>query len=229
MPSSDYVEKVWGIEGCEEIRVSSDYAQDYDSVFPRESKKITIVEDVSSAYTERRGNSWIMRYAEIAQSAFELGRLSTLVCCPSYSIAGKIHDELKATKYLETRETSIEDVMEAVSSSKLIIVAVARGKILEGVELVKDGASLIDSVVIAGVRIECLTSTLQMESEERDGKARSRPCQQGVRVRGYFMRSPALIIVRSGHRRAVRFPGDSATVYLADRRFRDQFWSRMMS
>ena len=37
-------------------------------------------------------------------------------------------------------------------------------------------------------------------------------------------RSPALIIVKQDVGRAVRFPGDNATIYLADRRFRDQFW-----
>jgi hypothetical protein len=38
-----------------------------------------------------------------------------------------------------------------MGSVPIIIIAVAHGKLLEGVELIEDGKSLIDCVVIAGI------------------------------------------------------------------------------
>ncbi len=224
MPPADYVQKVWGIEGCEEIRVSKDYDEDYHSVFPRRSRKVEVIDGVSSAYNQRKGEDWIRRYVEIIQSAFKLGSLSTLVCCPSYSIASKINNELRVEKkYLETRATSVQEVMD-VLGSRLIILAVARGKILEGVEFVKNGASLIDSVVVAGVpypvpddlykwRVKKIMSRLGVSTNEFR----------------YFMQIPALTVVKQAIGRAIRFPADTVSVYLADSRFRDPLFMGELS
>jgi DNA excision repair protein ERCC-2 len=72
MPPADYVERVWGIPGCEEIRITRDYPDDYYSVFPREAKRLEIFENVSTKYDERNDELWT-KYAELIDQAFTKG------------------------------------------------------------------------------------------------------------------------------------------------------------
>ena len=225
MPPSDYVEKVWGISGCEEIRITRDYPQDYYSVFPREAKRLVISEDISSKFEERYEALW-SRYAEIIDTAFSQGRSSTLVCCPSYAIAAKIRDRLKSAVYLENRSTSVETVSNEISAapnSRLVIMAVAHGKILEGVEFVKNGSSLVDSVVVAGVPYPVPDELYQWRLKTIMKRLGISQVNKHNFENEYFMYVPALVTVRQAAGRAIRFPTDTATIYLADRRFRDRF------
>jgi DNA excision repair protein ERCC-2 len=225
MPSKDYVEKVWGIGGCEEIRISKEYPEDYYSVFPRDAKSIEVISDVTTAWQVRKkgGDRWSRRYAEIADAAFNMAKKSVLVSCPSYSVAQRIFESVKSPKYLETRETSIQDVVEKVIESRIVVVAVARGKVLEGVEFVDGNASLVDCVIIAGVPFPVPDELHEWRARkimrrlvvsENDSNFKS----------AYFMREPALTLVRQAVGRAIRFPSDRATIYLADERFGSDFW-----
>lgn len=230
MPPADYVAKVWGISSCQEIRITRDFPEDYYSVFPREAKRLVISNQISSKYNERSDELW-EKYAKIVDEAFGGGKLSTLVCCPSYAIATNIRERLTSPSYLENRSTSLENVLEqmsAVPGSRLVIVAVARGKILEGVEFVRNGSSLVDTVVVAGVpypvpdemykwRLKTIAKRLGI-SEEDQNKFETE----------YFMHVPALVTVRQAIGRAIRFPHDRATVYLADRRFQGRYAEELL-
>ena len=225
MPSADYVAKMWGIEDCAEIRITRDYAQDYNSVFPEDARKFVIFDRISSKLDERNDNLWT-EYAEIIESAFKRGRFSTLVCCPSYDIAAKIHARLKVqTKYLENKTTSVDDVMEELArvNSRLIIMAVARGKMLEGVEFVSSGSSLIDSVVVVGVPYSVPDEMYKWRLKRVMGRLGISSLNQQKFESEYFMHAPALITVKQAIGRAVRFPNDRVIVHLADRRFRGRF------
>ncbi len=225
MPPADYVEKVWGISGCEEVRITRDYPEEYYSVFPRGAKRLEIFENVSTKFDERNDELWT-KYAQVIDQAFTKGRQSTLVCCPSYTIAGKVRDRLKNPSYLENRSTSQQMILDQIFASprsRLIILAVAHGKILEGVEFVNNGSSLVDSVVVVGVPFPVPDEVYKWRLKkivERLGIS-----AKDVRSfeNEYFMHIPALVTVRQAVGRAVRFPSDKATFYLADRRFRDRF------
>ena len=225
MPPADYVERVWGIPGCEEIRITRDYPDDYYSVFPREAKRLEIFENVSTKYDERNDELWT-KYAELIDQAFTKGKQSTLVCCPSYAIAGKVRERIKNPSYLENKSTSQQMVLDQIFASpksRLIILAVAHGKILEGVEFVKNGSSLVDSVVVVGVPFPVPDEVYKWRLK----KIVERLGISAKNVRSfedeYFMHIPALVTVRQAVGRAVRFPSDKAVFYLADRRFRDRF------
>jgi DNA excision repair protein ERCC-2 len=115
------------------------------------------------------------------------------------------------------------DQIFASPKSRLIILAVAHGKILEGVEFVKNGSSLVDSVVVVGVPFPVPDEVYKWRLK----KIVERLGISAKNVRSfedeYFMHIPALVTVRQAVGRAVRFPSDKAVFYLADRRFRDRF------
>jgi DNA excision repair protein ERCC-2 len=233
MPSTDYVEKVWGIEGCSEISVLKKYARDYYSVFSRENLEYRVDAQVTTGWSHRKSGGEMLwrRYAEIVNRAFdEESSLSMLVCCPSYFVAERISNYILPRKFVEDRQTPIEEVKRLIlaSGTRIVVVAVAHGKLLEGVELVEDGRSLIDCVVVAGIpypvpddiyklRFAKVTKRLGIEDGTREIGRFEREC---------FRHQPALMTVRQAIGRAVRYPDDRAKIILADSRFDSTEWRR---
>lgn len=236
MPSRDYVEKVWGIDGCSEISVLRDYAQEYYSVFNKDSIDYQVVQDpqVTTSWGNRKsgGEDLWQRYAQIINRTFEESGLSVLVCCPSYPLAQRISNYIQGPKFVEDRQTPIQEVKKLIlTGGRRIILAVAHGKLLEGVELVENGRSMIDSVVIAGIpypvpddlyklRFAKVTQRLGIE----DGTQ-----EIGQFEREYFRHQPALMTVKQAIGRAARYPEDRAKIILADSRFNGATWKRDLS
>ncbi|HVB12793.1 MAG TPA: helicase C-terminal domain-containing protein [Nitrososphaerales archaeon] len=233
MPSRDYVEKVWGIDGCSEISVLRDYAQEYYSVFSKDSIDFQVIQDpqVTTSWGNRKsgGEDLWQRYAQIINRTFEESNLSVLVCCPSYSLAQRISNYIQVPKFVEDRLTPIQEVKKLIlAGGRRVILAVAHGKLLEGVELVEDEKSLIDCVVIAGIpypvpddlyklRFAKVTQRLGIE----DGTL-----EIGQFEREYFRHQPALMTVKQAIGRAARYPEDRAKIILADSRFNGANWRR---
>ena len=234
MPSSDYVEKVWGIEGCKEISVLRHYAKEYYSVFNKDNLDFKVIEDpqvtTSWSYRQRTGEELWQRYAQIINRTFEEeSKLSVLVCCPSYSVAQRISNYIQAPKFVEDRQTPIQEVKKLIlAGGRRIIIAVAHGKLLEGVELVEEGRSLIDCVVIAGIPYPVPDDLYKL----RFAKVTQRlGIQDGTREIGqfeteYFRHQPALMTVKQAIGRATRYPEDRAKIILADSRFNGASWRR---
>ena len=234
MPSADYIEKVWGIEGCTEISVLRDYSEDYYSVFSRNSLMFQVVDDpeLKSSWGQRRrgGEELWQKYAQIIMTTFEdASKLSTLVCCPSYPVALKISDYIHAPKFVEERQTPIEEVKKLIlAGGRRIIIAVAHGKLLEGVEFVEQGGSLIDSVVVAGIPYPVPDDLYKLrfaKVTERLGIPDGTE-EIGVFEKEYFRHQPALMAVKQAIGRAARYPQDRAKIILADSRFKDAAWRR---
>ena len=233
MPSSDYVEKVWGIDGCREISVLREYAQEYYSVFNRDSLDFQVIQDpqvtTSWSYRKRGGEELWQRYAQIINRTFEESGLSVLVCCPSYSVAQRISNYIQWPKFVEDRQTPIQEVKKLIlAAGRRVILAVAHGKLLEGVELVEDGKSLIDCVVIAGIPYPVPDDLYKL----RFGKVTQRlgiedgTLEIGQFEREYFRHQPALMTVKQAIGRAARYPEDRAKIILADSRFNGANWRR---
>ena len=152
-----------------------------------------------------------------------------LVCCPSYSVAQRISNYIQGPKFVEDRLTPIQEVKKLIlAGGRRVILAVAHGKLLEGIELVEGGKSLIDSVVIAGIpypvpddlyklRFAKVTQRLGIEDGTRE---------IGQFEREYFRHQPALMTVKQAIGRAVRYPEDRARIILADSRFNGANWRR---
>jgi DNA excision repair protein ERCC-2 len=230
MPSSDYVKKVWGIDDCSEISVLKSYSEDYYSVFGRDSRRFEFLQDqhLTTAWGHRGREGLWERYAEIIDNAFEKeSNLSLLVCTPSYWVAERISSHLRAPKFLEDRQTPISEVKNLIlAGGRRVIIAVAHGKLLEGIELVQDGRSLIDCVVIAGIPYPVPDDVYKL----RFAKVTQRlGIQDGTQEIGhfereYFRRQPALMTVKQAIGRAVRYPEDRARIIMADNRYADSSW-----
>ena len=233
MPSRDYVEKVWGIDGCSEISVLRDYAQDYYSVFKKDSIDFQVIQDpqVTTRWGNRKrgGEDLWQRYAQIINRTFEETGLSVLVCCPSYSIAQRISNYIQGPKFVEDRQTPIQEVKKLIlAGGRRIILAVAHGKLLEGVELAENGKSLIDSVVVAGIPYPVPDDLYKLrfaKVTQRLGIEDGTP-EIGQFEREYFRHQPALMTVRQAIGRAARYPQDRAKIILADSRFNGANWRR---
>ena len=231
LPSADYIQKVWSLgENPESINVERDYSQDYHSVFPRNARTFEFNTSVTTTFVKRTAATW-SQYAEIIERAFGESTKSVLVCCPSYDLADKISQHLKSPFIVEQKKTSHAEIASKLNglSSRYIVLSVARGKLLEGVEFTSngDGQSLIDTVVIAGI-------PYSVPDEYHDYRARRILARLNVSDEDpnftnlkfeYFLKQPALVTVRQAIGRAIRSPEDRVKVLLLDSRFAaDHFW-----
>ena len=72
---------------------------------------------------------------------------------PADKIAKEISESLISPFILEERATSHADVLERVMRNRCVVLAVANGKLMEGVEFVdyRDNSSLVDLIIIVGI------------------------------------------------------------------------------
>jgi DNA excision repair protein ERCC-2 len=108
----------------------------------------------------------------------------------------------------------------------MIVVAVSHGKLLEGVELVKDGRSLIDVVIVAGIPYPVPDDVYKIRRDRillRLGILKdSKEAKEFERT--YLRHQPALTTVKQAIGRAIRNPEDMAEIFLVDHRFNEIEW-----
>jgi DNA excision repair protein ERCC-2 len=240
MPGADYVSKVWGLtREIEEIRVERDYAGDYYSVFPRDAKRFELVDSVTTRFGERAESTW-ERYAYIIDVAYSSSQKNVLVCVPSYSIAEKVSRYLSIPHVREWKMTGHEEVLRKLQEGReerkrYAVISVAHGKLAEGIEFIdeENGASLIDTVVIAGIpypvpdeynRRRAMSILKRLGMGEGDVYDDGSIVDVGRLKAMYFLMAPASMAVRQAIGRAIRTPQDRATIFLADSRFNEPFW-----
>ncbi len=213
-PPPSYYEEVLGV--TREITYI-DVEEAYGPVFPPENRAVVIATYVSSRYT-RRGEEMYRRYAELVAWGYEALRHGVVLAVyPSYefmlNVASHIH---VPDMYVETPRTTIDEVVEkAMASEKLIVNAVAGGKLTEGVEIVRGGESLIKIVVVAGVPYPSPDDYLEKVLEtlaERIGRNKAWI---------HLFLDTAVVKTRQAVGRAQRGPMDRALIVLADNRFLD--------
>ena len=73
--------------------------------------------------------------------------------CSHYKIAKEISENLISPFILEERATSHADVLERIRRNRCVVLVVANGKLMEGVEFVdyRDNSSLVDMIMIVGI------------------------------------------------------------------------------
>jgi len=130
----------------------------------------------------------------------------TLVVVSSYHLAEWFRD---VADYIEDSKTTLDKIPR-----QGLIVAVARGKITEGVEFVEGGRSLIKKVIIVNVPYPQTNDPYFKDVVEYVTKV------WGQKTMWKLMNEIAFITVRQAIGRAIRSPKDSAEVYFLDVRFR---------
>jgi DNA excision repair protein ERCC-2 len=170
--------------------------------------------DVTSAYSLRTKEMW-KKYASYILKIFYQAKGYVLAVFPSYSLMNEVMKLVNLPKLVEDEKTSLEDVYKL--KEKSIIAAVARGKLSEGIELTKDGKSLISDVVLVGIPYPAVDDYLKLQAEEI-----SKITGQGVK--DLLINTTALIAVKQAIGRAIRSVNDRANVWLLDKRYDSIMW-----
>jgi len=216
LPPEDYVEKAWRL-GKKKMA--------YIDMSNRKFGKVRKLVDttVTSRYVER-SPEMIRTYSDKICRIFQRAKKHVLTVAPSYElvhtfaqliemerpeVADKLIVEEEGMKFGEVEE-------EVKKSDKLLIIAVAGGKLCEGVEFTKDGRSLLSDIVIAGIPYAPPTSYNKVLEGRIARKSGLDP--------KYIRCVKAWIAVRQALGRGIRNPEDTCNWWLLDYRFLDDFW-----
>lgn len=191
LPSKAYMEKAWGLKDFRLVAVN-----------PYEFKLSFFWDrDLTTRYGQRTAyrEEYVRKVSELRSQ-----QGITLVLVPSYEVASWFKG---VADYVEDKSSSVSSVPESG-----LVVVVARGKLSEGVEFVKEGRSLVKRVVIVGIPYP--NTSDQYEKDELDYLM----SKVGKRTAWSLLKEEASVIMRQAIGRAVRSQEDSAEVYLLDKR-----------
>ncbi len=213
LPSKDYLNDVYGInrddEDIQYYQVDSNgknFTYHYNN-------------ELTSRY-EERGEDMYSLYASTIADIYRNADKHVFALFPSYNMLYTILKLLPKgiDRYAENRGSTLEALKEYCNNrNKVLIMAVARGKFSEGIEIVKDGLSLISDIIIAGMPFK------QYDDYTKDSLEflRSRLGKDRIDM---IMLEEVFITVRQAIGRAVRSNNDHARVWLLDRRFDNRYW-----
>ena len=217
LPPLDYLRDVYGLKrDIEYIEVKD--------VFPPENKRYFCAVDVTTKYKTRTFEMFqkIAYYILFIRTKIPFDYI-VLVAYPSYDVMRKvlpIYNNIKEKigeniiDIIESEDTKIDDVIRMVESAQggIIIHAVAGGKLTEGIELTRNGKSLIGAVIIAGLPFPEPNDYLEAFLD--------RMSQLYGKEKGweYTILIPTIIKVRQAFGRAIRGPSDVASFFILDRR-----------
>ncbi len=200
------------------LGVSNALIQDISSPYAHGSRLVLIDRDVSTSYTDRGSELWRLLADRVSTILTTVpAQKSALVAFPSYQIMTDVLSYGVETGYreriVENRSQRIEDLREELEARPSVVFMVYGGKFSEGVDLVKDGHSMIDLIIGVGVPFTPPTSyqrALQEYYERRFGKG----C-------GYYYTTvvPSIRSVAQLVGRLRRAPDDAGVVVLLDSRF----------
>jgi len=185
------------------------------SPFPEENMMIIVDMAVTTKFERRSDVEWdkmASRLAEIIKAVE--GRVA--VFFPSYevmsAIASRLKGRLEMPILIEDKSTKISDVKGFVAKNeKCVLLGVARGKISEGVEVVSEGRSMLNAVIIAGLPFPKNTELHQALTEHFKVKF-------GEQAFKYATVMPCSIAIAQSAGRLIRGPEDRGLVILMDSR-----------
>jgi DNA excision repair protein ERCC-2 len=205
LQSREYIEKNWGL--------TVDYYFDMSTKVKLGKMHVKFITSVTSRY-EKRSEEMYTRYALVISDiiAKNDGKVF-LVVYPSYDMMRSIMPKLNSMDVVHIKETEVKSlakVREMVEGTdkKVVVHAVAGGRFTEGIEIVKDGVSLINHVIMAGMPIPNI----------RDDYITDRINASGMDPIEWLLEH-ARIITLQARGRAIRSDKDEATIWLLDSRF----------
>jgi DNA excision repair protein ERCC-2 len=202
LPDRKYIENVWGLE--------VDY---YFSVNVKLGERVVRVDtDVTSRFDERN-EEMFNKYADKIRGIVSNNDGSVyLVVYPSYDFMKQVVKrlaDLPVMQVSEDSEKSLARVREiAKTAKKLVIHAVANGRFTEGIEIVEDGVSKINHVIMAGMPFPNVKDDFIQDRIKASGLT---PVK--------FLLTHARMITLQATGRAIRSNNDKATIWLLDSRY----------
>ena len=204
MPPREYIEKVWGLKVTKYFDLSNEVRIGHRSV--------EIITSVTSEF-KRRSEEMYRKYADEISRVIMNGNDGVyLVVYPNYNMMISIANYLTHLPVKQVREGEVKHLPKllelALANRKLVIHAVSGGRFTEGIELVKDGKSLIKYIIIAGV----------LYPNIGDDYVRDRIRASGLKDYTW-MKIQAEMQVKQAIGRGIRGPEDSIDIKLMDYRY----------
>lgn len=200
------------------LGVPSAISEDLTSPYPRGTRLVMIDKRINTRYKLRTPELW----REIANRISTIltsmaANKSALIAFPSYKMMTEIMSYSIDTGFrhsiVETRGAQLDDVAEAITAGPCAMFCVYGGKFTEGIDLVKNGSSMIDLIIGVGIPFSPPTSyqiALQDWYNSKFGMDS-----------GYYYAAvvPSIRQVAQLVGRLRRSPRDSGVVVLLDNRF----------
>jgi DNA excision repair protein ERCC-2 len=148
LPPREYMVHVLGLDESRvrELRIPTLWAS---------NAIVVALRGVSSRYVERVDATFELMSKVLDELFARLSRGVALVVAPSYSVAKALRARLRSSPiFLEREGTRVSELLNAVRSyDKLMVLCVAWGKLVEGIELRLDGESLVKLIALAGLPV----------------------------------------------------------------------------
>ncbi len=208
-PTAELVRELIGLENVDYVD-----ALNHLSWKPQDNMAIIIVTELSSRF-QSRGEIMYRLYAKYIEVFREINGLKIIVY-PSYDFMRNIISCLSSLEndFVENPKTTYEEANEyVVRNPNSILHIVAGGKISEGVEFVREGASLVKGVFVAGVPYPQPDDYMNI-LVEKGSKKLSKDL-----FREILFNNEAYIRTMQAIGRSVRSSVDRALIVLGDRRF----------
>ncbi len=215
LPPRDYIVSMLGItRDVEEFRVGF---RDYVS---SENYEIYVLDTVTTRYVERDEEEFSNIANALAQvyMNYNLNK-AILAIFPSYAVLKSVRKYLPPgiNYVMELGTTSIDEVLSKLrDSKKILIMAVAGGKLVEGVEYRLGNENLLGMVIIVGVPYPEPSDYLDSVMEILAARLNDRRMAWELTYQW-----PAIVRIKQAVGRAFRSESDRAIIILMDRRFRD--------
>ncbi len=227
MPSVDHISKVWNMENVLYLKV--------DSIFKNAGglKQYHIVNGYTTLGRYRENlDDWaemLRKYMQFAIDVYSKSDKSVLVAVPSYrilfgdtytktpGIGNYLPESMRANCVFENKKISYSYIEKKAKERKIIIFSVHGGKLLEGIQLVNRGKSLISDVIIAGLPL------IPLDDYRKD---KIKYLEKVLKKNAYNLLyyEFALIKVKQAAGRSTRSPEDTSSIWLCDDRFDEPFW-----
>jgi len=208
-PTKEFAEDLIGLDKVDQVN-----AHEYISWRPQDNMAVIVATELSSRYTYR-GELMYRLYSRYIDIFKRISGLKVIVY-PSYDFMSNILTYLSSTEkdFVENQKTTFEEVNEYVTNNpSASIHIVAGGKISEGIEFVRNGASLVRGVFVAGVPYPQPDDYMNILIERG-----SRKISKEI-FRELLFNNEAYIRTMQAIGRSVRGINDRAVVVLGDRRF----------
>jgi DNA excision repair protein ERCC-2 len=227
MPSVDHISKVWNMEDVLYLKV--------DSIFKNAGglKQYHLVRGYTTLGRYRENLvEWaemLRKYMQFAIDVYSKSEKSVLVAVPSYrilfgdsytkvpGISNYLPEGMRSKCIFENKKISYSYIERRAKEEKIIIFSVHGGKLLEGIQLVNMGKSLISDVIIIGLPL------IPLDDYRKD---KIKYLEKILKKNAYNLLyyEFALIKVKQAAGRSTRSPDDMSSIWLCDDRFDEPFW-----
>ena len=206
----DHYARLLGVPGA--------LSEDLSSPYPRGTRLVMIDKRINTRYKMRSPELWRELASRISTVLSSMpANKSALIAFPSYKMMAEIMSYSIDTGFretiVETRGAQLDDVAEALTTGPHAMFCVFGGKFSEGIDLVKDGSSMIDLIIGVGIPFSPPTTYQRALQDWYNSKF-------GLDS-GYYYSAvvPSIRQVAQLVGRLRRSPSDSGVVVLLDNRF----------